>query len=164
MADEELENPPEGGSKKNVIIFAVALVVAIGASVGGTLFFLGGNDEPEAVAAVAPTNKPKTAIYQNMRPPYVINYLTGAKPRYLQAEFSIMARDEKAIESVITHMPLIRSQIVGFLTDQNFLELQTQEGKDAVRLGIVQLINDNLARLDVQPGIETALITNFVLQ
>ena len=165
MAEEEqaLEEAPAGGGKKNIIIFAVVLIVAVGASVGGTLFFLGSDEPaPEPVAVVS--NKPETAIYHNMRPPYVINYLTGAKPRYLQAEFSIMSRDEQVIEAVVTHMPLIRSRIVSFLTEQNFLELQTQEGKEAVRQGIVDLINENLEQLSVDPGVESALFTNFVLQ
>ncbi|MEM7100286.1 MAG: flagellar basal body-associated FliL family protein [Pseudomonadota bacterium] len=164
MADEATEETgEEGGGNKNVIIFAAVLVIAIGASVGGTIFFLGGDEEEAAVVAPL-SNKPKTAIYHNMRPPYVINYLTGTKPRYLQAEFTVMARDEGAIEAVILHMPLIRSQIVGYLTEQNFLELQTQEGKETVRVGMVELINQILASYEVTHGIESVLITNFVLQ
>ncbi len=165
MAEDQREEQGEeasGGGKKNLILFAVVLLVAIGGSVGGTMFFLGG--EPEVEAPVVVSNKPKVAIYHNMRPPYVINYLTGAKPRYLQAEFSIMARDEAVIEAVILHMPLIRSELVSFLTEQNFVELQTQEGKESVRQGIVDLINNTLSSHDEPPGIEAALITNFVLQ
>lgn len=163
MAEEEsTEAQEEGGGKKNIIIFAVVLLVAVGASVGGTMFFLGGDESAEV--ADTEIDKPKTAIYHNMRPPYIINYLTGAKPRYLQAEFSIMARDEKVIEAVILHMPLIRSSIVNFLTEQSFVELQTQEGKEAVRQGIVELINDQLTQHNEAPGVESALITNFVLQ
>lgn len=75
-----------------------------------------------------------------------------------------MSRNERAIEAVILHMPLIRSEIISFLTEQNFLELQTQEGKEAVRRGIVDLVNKILSSYDIQPGIESALITNFVLQ
>ena len=99
-----------------------------------------------------------------MRPPYIVNYLTGAKPRYLQAEFSVMARNEEAIEAVILHTPLIRSEIISYLTEQNFLELQTQEGKELVRVEIVELVNRILATYEVTPGIESTLITNFVLQ
>lgn len=166
MAEQETEQvEQQGGGKKNLILFSVALVVAIGASVGGTMFFLGGKEEPAATAVTATiSNKPKTAIYHNMRPPYVINYLTGAKPRYLQAEFTVMARDEDTIEAIILHMPLIRSEIVGFLTDQNFLELQTHEGKESVRLGMADLINRILATYEVKHGVESVLITNFVLQ
>ncbi len=167
MAEEATDEAQEsaGGGKKNIIIFAAVLLVAIGASVGGTIFFLGGGEDTAAGEAEAPvSNKPATAIYHNMRPPYVVNYVTGAKPRYLQAEFTIMARNEAAIEAVILHMPLIRSEIVAFLTEQNFLELQTQEGKEQVRRGIVELVNRILASYEVQPGIESTLITNFVLQ
>ncbi len=166
MAEEAVEQEAaSGGGKKNVILFVVALVVAVGASVGGTVFFLSSGEETAEVEPVeAVSSKPKTAIYHNMRPPYIVNYLTGSKPRYLQAEFTIMARNEAAIEAVILHMPLIRSEIVSYLSEQNFLELQTQEGKEAVRRGIVELVNRVLATYDVSPGIESALFTNFVLQ
>lgn len=165
MADQDDAAENTGGGKKNLILFAVVLVVAIAGSVGGTIFFLGGSEEPAAEeVAETPANTVPTAVYHNMRPPYIINYLTGSKPRYLQAEISIMARNTRAIEAVITHMPLIRSRIINFLTEQNFLELQTQEGKEAVREGIVKLINETLADHEVVPGIESALLTNFVLQ
>ena len=164
QAQEEAGEAAAGGGKKNIIIFAIVLVVAVGASVGGTIFFLGGAEEPEVVEVQPAINKPPTAIYHNMRPPYVINYLTGSKPRYLQAEFTVMARDEATIEAVILHMPLIRSQVVGYLTEQNFLELQTQEGKETVREGIVDVVNRVLTSYEVEPGIESALFTNFVLQ
>ena len=50
MAEEEVElEAPESGGKKNIIIFAVVLVVAIEGSVGGTLFFLGGDAAEEVV-------------------------------------------------------------------------------------------------------------------
>ena len=167
MAEEESteQEAPSGGCKKNIILFAVALIIAIGASVGGTIFFLQPSEEVAApVPAQTVSNKPQTAIYHNMRPPYIVNYLTGAKPRYLQAEFTFMARNEAAIEAVILHTPLIRSEIISYLADQNFLELQTQEGKEAVRRGIVELVNKILASYEVVPGIEATLITNFVLQ
>jgi flagellar FliL protein len=165
MAETEVEQPSQGGGKKNIMLFAVALLIAVGASVGGTFFFLSSTEEAPVAAVVAPvSDKPLTAIYHNMRPPYIVNYLTGAKPRYLQAEFTIMSRNESAIEAVILHMPLIRSEVISFLTEQNFLELQTQEGKEAVRRGIVELVNEVLGSYSVQPGIESALITNFVLQ
>ena len=164
MAEEKQQETEQTGGKKNILLFGGILLVAVGASVGGTIYFLAGEEPAEEVVETVVSNKPATAIYHNMRPPYVINYLTGSKPRYLQAEFSIMARNELAIEAVITHTPLIRSQIVNYLTERDFLELQTQEGKEEVRHGIVQLINEALAKHEVSPGIESALITNFVLQ
>jgi flagellar FliL protein len=168
MADDELtEDPVEvagDDKKKNLIIFVGALLVAIGTSVGGTVFFLSEAEAPAEEVVEVVVEPPTLAIYHNMRPPYIINYVTGAKPRYLQAEFSVMARDSQAIEAVVSHMPLIRSEIVSFLTDQNFLELQTQEGKNEMRKGIVNIVNDVLTRFDVQPGVENAFITSFVLQ
>jgi len=166
MAENEAENEaPDTGSKKNIIVLAVAVLIAVAASVGGTMFFLGaGSEEPAEVGEAVNSTKPATAVYHSMRPPYIVNYVTGSKPRYLQAEFTVMARSEAAIDAVILHMPLIRSEIISYLTEQKFLELQTQEGKEKIRRGIVELVNEILSKYEVSPGIESALITNFVLQ
>ncbi|MEM7079563.1 MAG: flagellar basal body-associated FliL family protein [Pseudomonadota bacterium] len=166
MADEK-ENPEEGeeesgGGMKKMLLFGGAIIVAIGGGIGGTLFFLGG--DPEPVAETPVVEKKKTAVYHKMRPAFIINYITGAKPRFLQAEFTLMARHEDTLEAVVLHMPLIRSEVVSYLTEQNFLELQTQEGKENIRGGIVDLVNRVLTSYKVENGVESALITNFVLQ
>ena len=83
---------------------------------------------------------------------------------FSQGERPICTTNFRPFEAVILHMPLIRSEIVNFLTEKNFLELQTQEGKELVRQGIVVLVNNILESYEISPGIESALITNFVLQ
>ena len=164
MADEAATTDSAGGSKKTVILFAVALLAAIGASAGGTMYFLGaGEAVPEGDAQPAP-DKPATAIYHNLRPAFIVNYVTGSKPRLLQVELTVMARDPEVVEALISHMPLIRSQIVAFLTDQDFFELQTHAGKEALRQGLRALIDGTLMAEEQIQGVESVLLTNFVMQ
>jgi flagellar FliL protein len=144
-------------------IGAVVLVV-MGASIGGTLYFVGGSDTTEDdVEAQAPAPK-QVAIYHNMRPAFVVNFLAGNKPRYLQAELTVMARDPKVIEAVITHTPLIRSEIINAFASQDYATLQTTAGKEALRETLRQLIDDTISREAKLSGIETVLLTNFVMQ
>ena len=164
MADDaQTDTTGSPGSRKSLILFGVVLVLAIGASVGGTLIFIGGDDEATETsdAAVATPDK---AIYHGLRPAFIINYVTGSKPRFLQAELTVMARNPVVVEAMINHMPLIRSGIVTYLTDQDFFELQTPAGKESLREGLRSLIDDILQREEQIQGIESVLLTNFVLQ
>jgi flagellar FliL protein len=157
MAEEAIPS----SSKKNLLLFAAAVLVAVGASVGGTLYFVGaGADESAEPAAPAPV----TAVYHNLRPAFIVNYVTGGKPRYLQADLTVMARDPEAVKTLVNHMPLVRSRILGYLTDLDFYELQTSEGKQAMRDGLRQLIDEVLQQQAGVGGIESVLLNNFVMQ
>lgn len=162
-AAETSTETPGKGSKKTLILFGVALLVAIGASVGGTIVFLGAGDEATPETATV-ASMPDKAIYHSLRPAFIINYVTGSKPRFLQAELTVMARNPAVIEALIDHMPLIRSSIVTYLTDQDFFELQTPSGKESLREGIRALVDELILREEQIQGVESVLLTNFVLQ
>jgi flagellar FliL protein len=165
MAEQQADTAgaSAGGGKKNLLIFALVVVLAVGASVGGTLYFMGGAAESVEELPVA-SSKPAQAVYHTLRPAFVVNYVLAAKPRYLQTELTIMSRDPEVIEAVITHTPLLRSRILGYLTDYDFLSLQTHDGKLALSEGIRTLLNDELRAVARTEGIESVLFNNFVLQ
>lgn len=164
MTEQAEAAQPQGG-KKNLIVIAAVVLVAIGASIGGTLFFLAPEEVVQESADAAPvTETAEKAIYHNLRPPFIVNFLAGNKPRYLQAEVTVMARDHVVIEAVINHTPLIRSRVVNFFADQDYRDLQTHEGKQALREGIRDAIEGVLAEESETLGIEAVLLTNFVMQ
>ena len=107
---------------------------------------------------------PKAAIYHNLRPPFIVNFIAGNKPRYLQAELTVMSRNSSIVEAVIQHAPLVRSRIVDLLADQDYLSLQTPDGKEKLREDLKQRINEVLNGEGEEGGIESVLITNFVMQ
>ena len=160
---EETEEQESGGGKKT-ILFIVVLLVAIGASVGGTWFLMKGS-APEPVAVEEPEDAlPKQAIYHNLRPPFVVTYFIGDAPRYLQAELTVVSRDQSVIEAVIAHTPLIRSKIINHFADQDFITLQTYDGKQELRESLKALIESIVqAEADVG-GVGEVLLTNFVMQ
>lgn len=163
--DKAVEAPAaaNGGMKRFIIMGGVAVVV-MAASIGGTLYFVGGTAAPEAVDVEAPPPARQVAIYHNLRPAFVVNFLAGNKPRYLQAELTVMARDPKVIEAVITHTPLIRSKIINLFADQDYAALQTDSGKGALREALRALIDGTISTEAKLSGIETVLLTNFVMQ
>ena len=123
---EDNQDEAEAGKGKSLIPLIGIVVVAIAASVGATVFFLGGSEETQEVAEVV--EEKKQAIYHNLRPPFIVNYLDGNKPRYLQVDVTLMARDEEVVENVLDHTPIIRAQLIDLLTDQSFADLQSHSG------------------------------------
>lgn len=159
----EATEQPGGGSKKTIIIFAAVVLLAIAGSIGGTLYFTAGEAE-KAPAEAQPAGAPKTAIYHNLRPAFVVNFQTGNKPRYLQADLTIMARDPAVVEALINHGPLVRSRVLAYLADLDFYELQSHEGKQAMRAGLLELLNSVLREEAQMDGIQAVLLNNFVMQ
>ena len=161
-APEGNEETPAKG-KKPIILFGAIVVLAVSASVGGTMYFMQGAEPAETAAEpAAPTEA--TAIYHSIRPAFVVNFLTENKSRYLQADITLMSRNEAAVEAVVEHGPLVRSEILQYLADQNFTQLRTDEGKEAIREQLKELLNKALSEEAGTGGIETVLLTNFVLQ
>ncbi|HEX7036021.1 MAG TPA: flagellar basal body-associated FliL family protein [Pseudomonadales bacterium] len=152
-----------GTDRKNLIVLAIAVLTAVAASIGGTLYFIGGADQDAGAQAPA-HDKPAKAIYHSLRPPFLVNYVTGTKPRYLQAELTVMSRDPEVIRGLVNHMPLVRSQILTYLTDLDFYELQSEEGKEAAREGLRRLIDQVLRDNAGVEGVESVLFNNFVMQ
>ncbi|NJN50996.1 MAG: hypothetical protein HC809_03640 [Gammaproteobacteria bacterium] len=68
------------------------------------------------------------------------------------------------MEAVITHTPLIRSQIINLFAAQDYADLQTDAGKTALRESLRALIDSTISREAKLSGIETVLLTNFVMQ
>lgn len=163
MADDAAETQePDSGGKKRLILMVAVVLVAVAASIAGTLFFLG-QDEPataEAVVEEAPTK----AIYYQLRPSFIVNYATDTKPRYLQAEISVMARDAALIEALVDHTPLVRSTILRVLSDASFDRIRTHDGKEQLREKLRAALDQVMSSETELSGLETVLFTNFVLQ
>ncbi|MEZ5560814.1 MAG: flagellar basal body-associated FliL family protein [Pseudomonadales bacterium] len=163
MAEAQTEQAAKPGGARTLILFAVAVVIAVAGSVAGTLYFV--NDaQSDAAQPEQVETKPQTAIYHNLRPAFIVNYLTGSKSRLLQADLVVMARDPAVIEALITHTPLIRSRILAYLSDLDFYELQTASGKESMREGLRDLINGVLREQAQIDGVQSVLLNNFVMQ
>ena len=163
QAEVEEEAASGGGNKKLIIIFAVVLLVAIGGSIAATMFLLGGDESAEEEAADAEP-VPTKAIYHELRPAFVVNYVLGAKPRYLQTGLSVMSRSPSAIDALISHGPLVRARILAHLTDQSPADLQTEEGKKALLESTAELLNTLLSEQGAEGEIEAVLFSSFVMQ
>lgn len=172
MADEENaegeEGKEAGGGKKKLIILIVLGLVIIGLSVGGTLAaikFLGPQPVPESAENAEPEEPPPApAIYFPIKPPIVVNFSVKGRQRLLQAELTLLTREEDVVSTIELHMPMIRNSMVMLIGGQDYTELQTAEGKELLRQASLQEIQRLLEQEIGKPGIEQVLFTNFVMQ
>ncbi len=176
MADEDNaeqgEETPKKGGKKKLIVMILIGIALIGLSIGGTLFALQmlNPEEPTELAEgevaegeeAAPTKQ--SAIYFPLKPPIIVNFQARGRQRFLQAELTLMARDNEVIEAVEIHMPMIRNSLVMLFGGQIYEDMQTAEGKELLRQEALAEVQRLLEQEIGQPGVEQILFTNFVMQ
>ncbi len=172
MAAEEQDNDsssegeaPPAGKKKLIIIIVVALI-AVGISVAATLFFLGGGEDDAEESTTQPETKEAAkgpAVYLEMNPPFQVGYDIGGRQRFMQVFITAQARSQEPLTAMEFHMPVIRSRLLGAFSGLDFADLQTEEGKVALREKTLNVINEVLEQ-EKAPKIEQVFFTNFVLQ
>ncbi|NJN50997.1 MAG: hypothetical protein HC809_03645 [Gammaproteobacteria bacterium] len=91
-ASESAAAPAKAGGMGRFLIMGGVALAVMGASIGGTLYFVGAGDAAQETTEQAPAPVKQVAIYHNLRPAFIVNFLAGNKPRYLQAELTVMAR------------------------------------------------------------------------
>ena len=173
--NEQAEASEEGGGgKKKLIVMIVIGLVLVGVSIGGTLValkFLAPEPAPaemaegEAEGEGEPVEEARQpAIYYPMKPPIIVNFQARGRQRFLQAELTLMARENEVIEAIELHMPMIRNALVLLFGGQIYEELQTAEGKELLRQEALTEVQRLLEQEIGKPGIEQVLFTNFVMQ
>lgn len=170
--DLDLDVKPESGSKKTIIIMAVVGLLLIGASVGATLFFLGGDksaeegvvaEEPEATE-VEDKNRPKKAIYLPLET-MVVNFADPKPARYLQVDIQLMAYDQAVLTAVEENIPVVRNDILVILGSQSYDAINSREGKEALRKQIVGAVNKIVRQsAGVKKKLQAVYFTSFVMQ
>ncbi|MGO2353151.1 MAG: flagellar basal body-associated FliL family protein [Marinomonas foliarum] len=166
MAEEDgldigAEEGKSGGKKKLIIIIALFLVL-VGGGAGAYFFLFSGSDDSAESAEAALANEPST--YLALDPAFTVDFIVGGKQRYVQLNMSIKSKNVEQINAVTLHMPLIRNSLVLLFSSQSFDELQTAEGKMALKNAALDAINGILEQETGQGGIDAVLFTNFVMQ
>jgi flagellar FliL protein len=167
------EQTTVGGKRKKLMMAGGALVVLLLVIGGGAFWFLSGGDETdeevangEAVEEVGGlfSSGSKKAIYHKLSPNFITTFEANSKQRYVQLEVTFVTRDQEVVSALIKHKPLIRNAMVMLFAEQDYLVLQTQQGKTALRDAAVERVQGILQQEIGMPGIEQVLFTEFVMQ
>jgi flagellar FliL protein len=106
---------------------------------------------------------PTAALYFAIDPPFVINFEDDSAVRFLQVSMSIMAHDQKAIDSVTKNVPLIRNNLLLLMSNRDYKSLMSREGKEALRTEALAEIRA-VQKKTGGPDVDDLLFTTFVVQ
>ena len=104
------------------------------------------------------------AIYIPINPPFVVNYGGVGRLRYLKAEITVRVQDTLAADSIRHHLPLIRNNLVLLFSKQLEEDIETQKGKEKLRLDALEEVKDILLAEDEREGVVDLYFESFVIQ
>ncbi|AVX88263.1 flagellar basal body-associated protein FliL [Pseudomonas koreensis] len=159
-----VKDPATKGKLKMIILIVVALLLAIGVSVGATWYFMhSAQSKPAAAAETAPVGK-QPAIFEPMAPAFVANYNQNGRQRYMQVSITMLARNQADLDALKVHMPVIRNNLVMLFSGQDFATLATPVGQEMLRQKATASVQEVAQKELGKVVIEQLLFTNFVLQ
>jgi flagellar protein FliL len=105
----------------------------------------------------------KGSLFYAIDPPLVVNFEDGSAVRFLQISMDVMAKDQKAVDSVQKNMPLIRNNLLLLMSNRDYQSLMSREGKEKLR---TEALTEIRAVQKKQAGedIDDLLFTSFVVQ
>jgi flagellar basal body-associated protein FliL len=186
MADEAEDAPPpppkkSGGFMGTVVngvgIFALTLgAVVIGGIINAKLHPLPDLrlDKDGKITAIVPESAAakggaeghgagKPSVYFAIDPPLVVNFEDGSAVRFLQITMEVMAHDEKSIESVQKNIPLIRNNLLLLMSNRNYQNMMSREGKEKLRQEALAEVRA-VQKKEGGPEVDDVLFTSFVVQ
>ena len=90
---DDAATPPAGkGKLKLILLIVLGLLLAIGASIGGTWYIMHSSASKPAPAAETASNVKQPAIFEPMLPAFVANFNQNGRQRYLQVSITLLAR------------------------------------------------------------------------
>jgi flagellar FliL protein len=160
-AGDDAEGGKSRGRSKLVVILLALLVLLGGGGAVGYFLMSGssGSSKDEAVEEIIQPSQ-----YLTMKPAFIANYLVGKRQHYLQAEMTLVTRDQTKLTVFNDHMPLIQSAINVWLNQQDFEELRDPETREPLRQILVEHLQLKLEEETGESGLEDILFTGFVMQ
>lgn len=174
--EEQAEADRKAKRKRLLMLIALALLLVV-LSVGVTLGLLhllsgdssqsGDQAPPDSEAEAEAEQEPpaeREAIYYPLNEKFVINYNVRGRQRFLQAEVSLMFRNNEVADAVEKHETQIRNDLVMLFSGQRFEDLQTPEGRELLRQDALREVQAIVEEELGEPGVEQVLFTSFVMQ
>lgn len=153
--------PPPAPSRKLrlVLLILLALVVTAGAA-GGAYYYLRGNPDAAAKAAVKP---PQDPIFVALEP-FTVNLQPNGRNRFLHVAVTLKVSDIKSQSQLVQYMPEVRSRVLTTLSNRASDSLVTAEEKNLLATEILTVLNRPFAANLPSAAISSAMFTTFMLQ
>ena len=161
------ETPPPAPQKRRhgLIVGAAIGVLVLLVGGAGAYFYLSRSASTDTAADAAPAAPVhKVALYLTLKPDFIVNSTAVGQRRYLQTSLSVVTRDPAVIDALNAHAPIVRSGLINLLADQDFMVLQSDAGKQALRDKMRTTIDAVLSKEANVSGVEAVLFNSFVMQ
>lgn len=173
-AESDAKAPKEKSSVKGMLIWGAMTLLLVCGSVVGTLFYAGvlppGTAQaammsaPQAQVSQAIPADQGSALYVNLDPAYILTFELEGETRFIQVSVSAMSRSQDTVEIMETNRPRIRHALIMLFGSQNYEDLATTEGKERLRMAVLEEIRGVIRMEGRVPELEDVYFTNFVRQ
>ncbi|MFK3771162.1 flagellar basal body-associated protein FliL [Pseudomonas xanthosomatis] len=161
---DAVKDPAAKGKLKLILLVVVALLLAVGLSVGATWFFMHKSESAPAPEAAA-SNVKQPAIYEPLAPAFVVNFNQNGRQRYMQLSITMQGRNQADLDALKVHMPVIRNNLVMMFSGQGFDTLSASPvGQEMLRQKATAVVQEVAQKEVGKPVVDQLLFTNFVLQ
>jgi flagellar protein FliL len=181
---EQKSNPEEKKSSKKLILIILAVLLLIGGAGAGYYFFMRHPDDNKAQKEGEKDDKQhsgqeveakheeepeegegvKVATYIDMSQPIMVNFPKGSGVTLVQVSLSFLADSEETAAAIKKHEPMVRNNLMMKINAQTPAELRTKEGKDALRIVLLEEINSILDKMAHGKHVKEVFYTTFVMQ
>lgn len=156
---------PAAKKKSKLPLIIVAAVVVLGGGGAGAWFFLSKGKGEEGEKEAAKHAEVAPAVYVGFEPPFVVNFDSGGKARFLQVAIQVMTRDPHVAEELEKHNPVIRNDVLLLLSNQDYSTLSSREGKEHLQHEALEAVRHVIETNGGEPeAVESVLFTSFVMQ
>ena len=175
MVDEEeaeTEAEPTPKFNKKLILFALVGFLMVGGGAASGAYYFATKNAPRAqapgeegeteVAEVA--ELPTEAHYVALDPAFTVNFEREGRAQFLQVSLQAMTRDPEVVELIERNMPMIRNNLVLIFSARSSDDLDTMEGKEALREATRAGIQEVVVKEGGEGEVEAVYFTSFVMQ
>lgn len=106
---------------------------------------------------------PAPSAYVNLVPALVGNYGAGGKLKYYKADIALRVKAEN-VARVEYHEPLIRDQLIQLFAQQTDENLESNEGKEAMRQAALLQVQNTLKEEEGEILVDDLLFNNLIVQ
>ncbi|MBK5000699.1 flagellar basal body-associated protein FliL [Pseudomonas sp. S31] len=161
---DAVKDPATKGKLKLILLMVLALLLAVGLSVGATWFIMHKGESAPAPEAAASNVKP-AAIYEPLATAFVVNFNQNGRQRYMQVSITMQGRSQADLDALKVHMPVIRNNLVMMFSGQGFDTLASSPvGQEMLRQKATAVVQEVAQKEIGKPVVDQLLFTNFVLQ
>ncbi len=167
MAELEQEDGEAKKSPKKLIIMIAAAVILLAVGGGVTFFFMkGSSSNGEKVEHAEEDESAASAekLYFDMSKPLVVDFPKGSVAEHGRITVSMLVEGAENVGILKANEPMIRNNLLMLISAQDAANLNTGEGKEALRKAMLDEVTSVLVKMAGKGEVKEIFFTSFVMK